>query len=403
MVHIENHVQGTVKAGFERVRKEFEHNFTEQNELGAAVAVYHKGKKVVDLWGGIRDKSSGAPWEQDTMTVVYSTTKGMSAMAVAVAHSHGLFDFDESVATYWPEFAQNGKENVTVRQLLNHQAGLCAIDEPLDFDTLADPDRLAAVLARQKPAWEPGTRQGYHGVSLGWYESVLIRCTDPQKRTIGQYFHDEIAKPLALDFYIGLPTDIPRSRLATIDGYKNWRMLFHLNKMPWRFAVGMLNPRSLTARSFANPPFLAEINSYNDPRIQRIEIPAVNGIGTARSIAKAYGEFATRGQKLDLKEETLQALYEPAQPPSEGVFDRVMGVDTAFSLGFLKPFPLARFGQDDNKSFGTPGAGGSFGFADPTSEIGFAYIMNKSGFYIFDDPRELSLRNAVYESLDKMA
>lgn len=336
------------------------------------------------------------------MAVVFSTTKGMSAMAVAVAHSRGLFDYDEPVATYWPEFAQNGKENVTVRLLLNHQAGLCAIDEALDFDILADPDKITAAIARQKPAWEPGTKQGYHGVSLGWYESALIRCVDPQKRTVGQYFHDEIATPLELDFYIGLPADIPRSCLATIDGYKNWRMLFHMHKMPRGFAFGMVNPRSLTARSFGNPAILSAINSYNEPHIQCIEIPAVNGIGTARSIAKAYGEFATGGRQLGLKADTLQALYEPAQLPRDGAYDQVMHVDTSFSLGFLKPFPLARFGRDDNKSFGTPGAGGSFGFADPTSQIGYAYVMNKSGFYIFDDPRELSLRKAVYESLDKM-
>jgi CubicO group peptidase (beta-lactamase class C family) len=240
-------------------------------------------------------------------------------------------------------------------------------------------------------------------VSLGWYESALIRCVDPQRRTVGQYFHDEIAVPLDLDFHIGLPADMPRSRLATIDGYKNWQMLFHLHKMPRGFALGMLNPRSLTARTFANPAILSTINSYNEPRIQCIEIPAVNGIGTARSIAKAYGEFATGGRGLGLKPETLQALCEPARPPRDGSYDQVLHVDSSFSLGYLKPFPLARFGRDDNRSFGTAGAGGSFGFADPTSEIGYAYVMNKSGFYLFDDPRELSLRKAVYKSLESIA
>ncbi len=403
MITAAHQVHGMVAAGFERVKEEFMRNFTERGELGAAVAVYHRGEKVVDLWGGIRDKASGASWEEDTMTVVFSTTKGMSAMAVAVAHSRGLFDYDEPVAIYWPEFAQHGKEHVTVRSLLNHQAGLCAIDEPLNFDILADPDKITAAIARQIPAWEPGTKHGYHGVSLGWYESALIRCVDPQRRTVGRYFHDEIAQPLELDFYIGLPADTARSRLATIDGYQNWQMLFHLHKMPRGFALGMLNPRSLTARTFANPALLGVINSYNEPHLQRIEIPAVNGIGTARSIAKAYGEFATGGIRLGLKADTLQALHEPAQPPRDGTYDQVLHVESSFSLGFLKPFPLAHFGCDDNRSFGTAGAGGSFGFADPTSEIGFAYVMNKSGFYLFDDPRELSLRKAVYESLDKMA
>jgi CubicO group peptidase (beta-lactamase class C family) len=177
MMTVTNQVNGTVAPGFERVQEAFERSFIERGELGAAVAVYHRGCKVVDLWGGIRDKASGAPWEEDTMAVVFSTTKGMSAMVVAVAHSRGLFDYDEPVATYWPEFAQNDKENVTVRTLLNHQAGLCAIDEPLDLDILADPDKLAAVIARQKPAWEPGTKQGYHGVCMcseGWNKVGLM-------------------------------------------------------------------------------------------------------------------------------------------------------------------------------------------------------------------------------------
>lgn len=395
-------VQGEVKAGFESVKDVFERNFTEHDELGAAVAVYHKGEKVVDLWGGIRDEASGAPWEEDTMTVVYSTTKGMSALAMAVAHSRGLFDYDEPVAAYWEDFAQNGKEKITVRQLMNHQAGLSAIDEPLSLEILADPDKTAAAIAKQKPAWEPGTKQGYHGVSLGWYESALLRSVDSKKRTIGQYFQDEIAIPLGLDFYIGLPSDIPRSRIATIKGYQRWQMIFNINKLPQKFVFAMLNPGTLTARSFANPPILGDINGYNEIRMQEIELPASNGIGTARSIAKAYGEFATGGKNLNIKEETLNALKQPAKPPLDGAFDEVLRMDTSFSIGFLKPFPGSLFGRDE-QSFGTPGAGGSFGFADPVAEIGFAYIMNKSGFYLLDDPRELRLRNAVYDSLDAMA
>lgn len=395
-------IQGSVKTGFERVKDVFERNFTERGELGAACAVYHKGEKVVDLWGGIRDEASLAPWEEDTMTVVYSMTKGMSALAMAVAHSRGLFEYDEPVATYWADFAQNGKEKITVRQMMNHQAGLCAIDEPLSLEILADPDKTASAIAKQKPAWEPGTKHGYHGVSLGWYESALLRCVDPQSRTIGQYFHDEIATPLGLDFYIGLPSDIPRSRIATIKGYQRWQMLFNINKLPSKFVFAILNPGSLTARSFANPAILGELNGYNEISMQKIELPASNGIGTARSIAKAYDEFATGGKNLGIKEETLNALKQPAKLPRDGAFDEILRMDTSFSLGFLKPFPNARFGRNE-ESFGTPGAGGSFGFADPVAEIGFAYIMNKSGFYLLDDPREISLRKAVYDSLDAMS
>jgi len=391
-------IHGDVAAGFEEVQQEFVRNFSERGELGAACAVYHKGEKVVDLWGGIRDHKTNAPWEEDTMVVVFSTTKGLSSMAVAHAHSRSLFDYDATVASYWPEFAENGKENITVRQLLSHQAGLCAIDEPLDLEKLSDPDIVAMAIAKQKPAWDPGSKQGYHGISLGWYESELIRRVDPQKRTIGQYFHDEIAIPLDIQFYIGLPNDIPRSRIATIKGWQQWQLIFNLNKMPWPFVKGFLNPRSITARTFANPKVLGVINRYNDPQMQSIELPASNGIGEVRSIAKAYSEFALGGPTLNLSQDTLVALHQPASPPSGGLTDEVLGITTSYSLGYWKPFPDFQFGSSNN-AFGTPGAGGSFAFADPDLQMGFAYAMNKSGFYLWDDPREVALREATYRCL----
>ncbi len=391
-------VQGTVAPGFEAVREEFQRNFAERGELGAACAVYHRGEKVVDLWGGTRNKVTGEPWEEDTLVLVFSSTKGMASMGVAVAHSRGLFDYDERVATYWPEFAQAGKANVTVRQLLSHQAGVCAIDEPLDLEKLSDPDKVAAALAKQKPAWEPGTRHGYHGISLGWYESELVRRVDPKHRTIGKYFQDEVAQPLELEFYIGLPPDFPQARVARLDPYQKWQMLFNMDKMPRPFVMAFLNPRSITYKTFANPKLIGEPAGYNDPRVQRLELPASNGIGKVRDMAKAYSEFATGGKRLGLREETLNALKQPANPPRDGLLDVVLGVETIFSLGYAKPFPAFRFGLGE-QAFGTPGAGGSFCFADPEAQIGFAYAMNKTGFYLWDDPREKSLRDAVYRSL----
>ncbi len=319
-------------------------------------------------------------------------------MGVAVAHSRGLFDYNERVATYWPEFAHAGKEHVTVRQLLSHQAGVCAINEPLDLEKLSDPDRVAAALARQKPAWEPGTRHGYHGISLGWYESELVRRVYPKHRSIGQYFQDEVAKPLGLAFYIGLPQNFPQAGLARIAAYKKWQLLFNMDKMPRPFVLGFLNPRSLTYRTFANPKLIGEPAGYNGPRVQRLELPASNGIGQVRDMAKAYSEFATGGQRLGLREETLNALKQPATPPRDGPLDMVMGVETTFSLGYAKPLPAFRFGMGD-EAFGTPGAGGAFCFADPAAHIGFAYAMNKTGFYLWDDPREKHLREAVYQCL----
>src|SRR5215510_7235555 len=218
-------IQGYVRKGFEAVRDAFLENFLLRKEVGAACCVYRDGEKVVDLWGGIRNKATGEPWQENTMVIVRSATKGLAAMTLALAHSRGWLDYDERVCTYWPEFGQRGKERITVRQLLAHQAGLFAFDEPVDRSVVADLDRLANVMARQKPEWEPGTRQAYHAISLGFYEGELLRRVDPQHRSLGQFFQDEIASPLGLDVYIRLPETIPNSRLATIAPPGRMKML----------------------------------------------------------------------------------------------------------------------------------------------------------------------------------
>ncbi len=209
-------VSGFVAPGFEEVRDEFERNFEERGEIGAAVAAYWRGEKVVDLWGGRRTPAGDAPWNEDTLIVFMSGTKGLAAMTLAVANSRGWLDYDAPVARYWPEFAQNGKADVTVRQLLGHEAGLVLLDQELRIEQMRDLDAVAGVLARQKPAWPPGTRHGYHTMSLGLYMQELIRHADPAHRTLGRFFHEEIAVPLGLEFYIGLPPEIPDERLATV-------------------------------------------------------------------------------------------------------------------------------------------------------------------------------------------
>ncbi|WP_052665967.1 serine hydrolase domain-containing protein [Nitriliruptor alkaliphilus] len=392
-------IHGEVEQGYGPVADAFRANFTERGEIGAAVAVYRDGEKVVDLWGGYRDGAQRLPWERDTLVNVFSTTKGVASMAIAVAHSRGLLDYDEEVATYWPEFAANGKQHVTVRQLLSHQAGLAAIDRPLDLDTLADLDLLADALAEQAPAWEPGTRHGYHGVTLGWYEGELLRRVDPSGRSLGRFFADEIAAPLGIEFHLGVPDDLDASRFATVHGYHPAEMLLHLHELPPRFVLAFLNPKSLTGRSFGNPKLLGVIGNYNRPDVRRLEIPAANGHGHARAVAAAYGAMATGGDRLGLTPATIAALTEPARPPTEGLRDQVLHVDTVFSLGYMKPFPRLRFGTSAGQAFGTPGAGGSFGFADPDAGIGFAYVMNRSGFRLWDDPREVALRQALYRGV----
>ncbi|MHA2295703.1 MAG: serine hydrolase domain-containing protein [Candidatus Hodarchaeales archaeon] len=395
-------IHGSVEPGFEKVQEEFIKNFEKRNELGAACAVYHEGKKVVDLWGGYRDKKSLAPWEEDTMVLVFSTSKGLSALAIAVAHSGGMFDYDEKVSHYWPEFSQNGKEDITVRQLLSHQAGLPAIDEKLDLQTLGDLDALASILAKQKPAWKPGTKHGYHAITLGWYESELVRRTDPQRRSMGQYFNNELAKPLDLEFYIGLPPDVPDSRIANLHApqYK-LKMIFNINKLPGKLVRAFLNSKSLTARAFSNPEFSGNPTNYNRRDVRSVEFPASNGIGLVRSIAKAYNVFAMGGKELDIKPETLEALTKPAPFPTSGPFDEVLLTDTCFSLGFSKPRPEWQFGSSE-KAFGTSGLGGSFAYADPDMKLSFAYAMNKLNHYLFSDPREKALSDAAQECASKL-
>lgn len=389
-------VEGHVSPGFEGVREVFAENFALRRELGGACCAYHNGKKVVDLWGGIRNKQTGEPWERDTMVVVHSATKGLAAMTLAVARSRGWLDYDERVCAYWPEFAQHGKERITVRQLLGHQAGLFAIDEPVDRSIVADLDRLAVILARQKPAWEPGTRQAYHALTLGFYEGELLRRVDPCHRSLGQFFHDEIAAPLGEDVYIGLPDSIPNSRLATIAPPRPLEMLFGF---PLRFTLEAINRRSNIYRALEINPGTRVYFDAQRVYARNLEVPSGNAVGTARAIAHAYSVFATDGRELGLGKETLDLLAAPAIPPTRGFYDECLkGDGVQFSLGFMKPSSVWSFGGP--ASFGSPGSGGSLGFADPTARVGYAYVTSQSGTALTGDPRDVALRAALSAVLD---
>jgi CubicO group peptidase (beta-lactamase class C family) len=390
---------GHVEPGFEEVRDQFRANFVRGDELGAACAVYHRGEKVVDLWGGYLDSRRQDRWGEDTLVLVYSTSKGMAAIAVAVAHSRGLIDYDEKVATYWPEFAQNGKGAITVRQLLSHQAGLSGLDWRLDPKRLGDLDALAEALARQKPAWKPGTRQGYHALTLGWYEGELIRRVDPQHRSLGRFFADEVAAPLGLEFYFGLPADLPPGRVASVQGGSIASLLAHVRTMPAGLIASFVRPGSHTQRAFGNPR-MRSVADLDKPAYRAVEIPAGGGIGQVRSIARAYSDMATGGRELGLTEETMDEITAPPRPPSGNPRDLVLWVPAAYSLGFVRPTGDFLFGRGQ-RSFGHPGAGGSFGFADPDAQIGFAYAPNRLGHHLRDDPREKALRDALYRCLNR--
>jgi CubicO group peptidase (beta-lactamase class C family) len=396
MLAIASHpVEGHVNRRFEAVREAFAENFSRRGELGGACCVYHHGEKVVDLWGGIRNKETGEPWEQDTMVVVHSATKGLAAMTLAVAHSRGWLDYQERVATYWPEFAQQGKETITVRQLLAHQAGLFAFDEPVDRSVVADLDRLAVVLARQRPTWEPGTRQAYHALTLGFYEGELMRRVDPRHRTLGQFFQDEIASPLGEDVYIRVPEDIPNARLAILSPPSRLRML---TGFPLRFTLEAMNPHSNIYRALVMNPGSAVYQDEQRVYARNFEVPSGGGVGTARGIAHAYGTFAAGGRELGLRSETLDVLAAPATRPTHGFYDECMKADgMQFSLGFMKSTPMWPFGSA--RSFGSPGAGGSLGFADPEAGVGYAYVTSQMGTALTGDPRDVALRAALDAAL----
>jgi CubicO group peptidase (beta-lactamase class C family) len=393
LTHDPTLIDGTIAPGFEAVADVFRENFHRRGELGAALAVYRGGDCLVDIWGGVANRKTGAAWQRDTVVPVFSTTKGLAALAMSHAHARGLFDYDERVARYWPEFAQAGKGEITVRQLLGHQAGLVVIDEPLTLAMLADPERRDAALAKQLPNWQPGERHGYHAGTMGLYQAALLRRCDVKGRGVRDYFAEEIARPLGIDFWIGPPRDLREDRIA--------RMRFvpplALPRLPLRFVLSFANPRSLIARAAASSGL--RFGDFSAPELWQVEQPSGLGIGEVRGIARAYAEFACGSPVLGTARATLDALERPAIAPRGGEHDLVMHAGTRFSLGFIKPCETLRFGRSD-RPYGMAGAGGSFGFADPDFGIGYAYAPNRMGLCMVDDPRERALREAVYCCLE---
>jgi CubicO group peptidase (beta-lactamase class C family) len=266
------------------------------------------------------------------------------------------------------------------------------LDQPIDRSIIADLDRLAIVLAHQKPKWEPGTRQAYHAITLGFYEGELLRRIDPKHRSLGQFFQDEIATPLGLDVYVRLPEEIPNSRLATI---ARPRFIDMLLGFPLRFTLAAMNPRSKIVRALRGSEF-----PHDQQRVyaRNFEVPSGGAVGTARAIAHAYSVFATGGRELGLRQETLDLLAAQAIPPTRGFYDECMKADgIKFSLGFMKPSPAWPFGS--TSSFGSPGAGGSLGFADPAAGVGYGYVTSQMGTALTGDSRDVALRDTLYSAI----
>lgn len=399
-------IKGFVKPGWGPVREEFVENFKRRGEAGAACCVFFQGEKVVDLWGGYRDLELKLPWEEDTIVNVFSTSAGIAGLATAVQISKGRLQLDKPVADFWPKFGANGKAEVTVRQLLAHECGLGPIDRPLTLAILASPVKIFEAIADQKMEWPvPGEKHGYMAHSLGWYQSGLVYHTDPKQRSIGPFLQDEISKPLGLheDLYVGVPDTVPQSRIAKLIPITIPNLLCNLDKTSSGMVLDQIfEPMSYTARTLNNPKETGDPAHFNLRDSAKLEMPGFNGHASARAIASVYAAaeraINTGGinNKLNLSEEVCRELVNDTGP---AFHDEFAQVDTIFSLGFLKPSDMTHFGSDP-KAFGTPGAGGSNGFADPNSGIAFAYVMNKMDYFFTDDPREHSLRFRAYECAD---
>ncbi|MFE7947139.1 serine hydrolase domain-containing protein [Streptomyces sp. NPDC057426] len=386
-------INGEVAPGFEPVREAFAANFTQHGDIGAAVCVYWHGRPVVDIWGGVADSETGRPWAQDTLQLVYSATKGATATAAHMLAERGMLDLDAPVAKYWPEFAANGKADIPVRWLLSHQAGLVALDQPLPLAEALAWDPMAAALAAQRPLWTPGTAHGYHGRTWGWLVGEVIRRVSG--RSPGTFFADEIAGPLGLDFFIGLPSG-ERKRVSRM-AYQ--RPAVDLTTVPaeevpeelreqvaaWR------DPNSFSNRAFAvtNPAAI----DFDSPEVQAAELPSSNGIGTAQALARMYAALIGEvdGVRL-LARETLASATEEQTSGK----DQVLTFPSRFSTGYM--LPTEGNLMTGPNAFGHTGRGGSLAFADPEHGIGFGYVMNHiiSGS---DDVRAASLTEAVRKSL----
>jgi CubicO group peptidase (beta-lactamase class C family) len=344
---------------------------------------------VVDIWAGHADKAKTRPWERDTLVNVYSTTKGVTAICAHRLAGEGKLDIDAPVARYWPEFAQAGKENMPVRYLLGHRAGLAAVKKPLTPEALFSWTQMCDALAEQEPWWEPGTAHGYHALTFGWLVGEVIRRISG--KTPGAYLRDELAGPLGLDMHIGLDA---KHDARTAD------MIASPPPAPGEpnlFAEIAKNPDTVMAKAFTNPPSMSKPGLVNTREWRAAEIPAGNGHFTARSLAKLYGAIAHGGELDGVKVMAPNEIPRCSEEQSKGS-DAVLMLSTRFSLGFMMSQPGASFGPSP-KAFGHPGAGGSLGFADPVQKIGFGYTMNQMANGLLIDSRAQALFDAFYAAL----
>jgi CubicO group peptidase (beta-lactamase class C family) len=378
-------VQGECAKRFDAVRQAFEKSFAAGREVGASFAATLNGELVVDLWGGHADARRTRSWQRDTLVNVFSTTKAMAALCLHQLADRGKLDLDAPVARYWPEFAQAGKAALPVHYLLSHRAGLAALRPKLPTEALFDWQRMTDALAAETPWWEPGSRSGYHAMTYGFLVGEVLRRIDG--RTLGAFFRDEVAGPLGADFWIGLPASqdarvaelVPPSAAATATAG----------------AAAAPAPDSLLAKVMGNPALAPE--TANLPAWRRAEIPAANGHGNARSVARVMAALAGGGAAGDVRVLSEAAL---ARATTEQCFgpDLVLGVPMRWGQGFMLASDALPLGSSQ-RAFGHGGWGGSLGIADPDARVSWAYVMNQMSAGTLGDTRAFELAQAFYGAL----
>ncbi len=385
-------VDGVVAPGFEAVREVFQSQFESGQHIGAAVAVYHRGHPVVDLWGGLADEDTGAPWREDTMTVGYSTTKGLTATCLHVLADRGRIDYDAPVAKYWPEFAARGKGSITVRHVLTHQAGIPQLPAGIVLDDLCDWHRMARGIEDLAPLWQPGTASGYHALTFGWLVGELVRRVSG--RSIGALLREEIAGPLGLSgLYIGAPEDA-NPRIATLKS--RIRMTPEIAAQRQRFMAS----DSIAAQALGSN--LGDLNELlNTPEGRAAEIPAANGVMTARDLARMYACLA-QGGALDgvciISHDTVRRMSERQTFRK----DLVIMFEIGWALGYMTGGSAVSSAGPRVTAFGHPGFGGSIGFADPEIEMAFGFVPNALTLDLLGGSRSQALTDAARASIAKL-
>jgi CubicO group peptidase (beta-lactamase class C family) len=383
---------GTTAPGFESVRDTFDANFAKGLEIGASFSAYHRGEKVVDLWGGTADVATNRPWDERTLALVFSTTKGATAICANKLAQEGALDVDAPVAKYWPEFAAGGKSDIPVKFLLSHQAGLAWVDGEMTLDEALSWDPVVDALAQQVPHYEPGSQHGYHATTYGWLVGELIRRVSG--KSVGAYFHDEVAAPLGLDFWIGLP-ESEEARVAPLVGGLADPAI-NADPEVRKLIADIMGPDTVLGKAlFAPGGAFADPEVWNSRALHAAEVPAANGIGDARSLARMYAACigTVDGVRLLTDGQLRLATTQLTTGPNTVLLD----MDIQFGLGFMLRSSLIELGG--TRSFGHFGAGGSVGWADPDADLSFGYVMNRMDMGLAGDGRSYDLIHACYAAI----